>query len=211
MSRRILPPMSDTARSYQTDSPADTTGLDDFFAAEDRSGQPSLDVLDNPVQDKGWTVSEAAQHLQVSEKTILRRLQKGSISGTKVAGQFGLEWRISPSVIAARKPTVVSEQLNPIQNHPQAQDTPAQVVELVQDSTAQDNCLAQDRTVLDRIIDEQKQEIAALRTQLEGAIYRNGYLESKLEDREQQILLLTDSQNKQGWWARFSSWFFRSR
>ncbi len=47
--------------------------------------------------------------------------------------------------------------------------------------------------------------------QLQGANFRNGYLESKLEDKEQQILLLTDRQNKQGWWANFSAWFLGRR
>ena len=47
--------------------------------------------------------------------------------------------------------------------------------------------------------------------QLQGATFRNGYLESKLEDKEQQILLLTDRQTKQSWWANFSAWFLGRR
>lgn len=56
-----------------------------------------------------------------------------------------------------------------------------------------------------------QRENQELKGQLQGATYRNGYLESKLEDREQQIRLLTDSQHKGGWWAKFSSWFFKGK
>jgi hypothetical protein len=38
---------------------------------------------------------------------------------------------------------------------------------------------------------------------LRAAIYRNGYLEAKLEEQEITIKLLTDSQHKGAWWRRF--------
>jgi hypothetical protein len=50
--------------------------------------------------------------------------------------------------------------------------------------------------------------IRDLQNQLQAASFRNGYLESQLENQREQIKLLTDSQHKGGWWARFSSWFF---
>jgi hypothetical protein len=57
--------------------------------------------------------------------------------------------------------------------------------------------------------------IRELEERLEGASYRNGYLEAEnqglkalLGAQETQIKLLTDSQYKGSWWARFSSWFF---
>jgi hypothetical protein len=33
------------------------------------------------------------------------------------------------------------------------------------------------------------------------------YLRSQLEEKNDQLKLLTDSQHKKGWWARFGSWF----
>lgn len=33
------------------------------------------------------------------------------------------------------------------------------------------------------------------------------YLRSQVDEKDTQLKLLTDSQHKQGWWARFSSWF----
>jgi len=46
---------------------------------------------------------------------------------------------------------------------------------------------------------------------LEAATYRIGWLESQLQDREKEVKLLTDSQHKAGWWARFSSWFSKAQ
>lgn len=39
----------------------------------------------------------------------------------------------------------------------------------------------------------------------------NGALQALLNEREQQLKLLTDSRHKAGWWARFSSWFVTGR
>lgn len=39
----------------------------------------------------------------------------------------------------------------------------------------------------------------------------NGALQALLNEREQQLKLLTDSQHKRSWWARFSSWLVTGR
>jgi hypothetical protein len=206
--------MTDTARDYQTLTTADTTGLDDFFASEDSLVQDINLAQDSTAQDSSaelWTVAEAAKSFGVSEKTILRRLQKGTINGFKVQGQFGLEWRIeSGPTSQVLFDNAVTKDRTP-EDIISVEDSPAQVVEIAEDSPAQGVLKPLDTLGHDRLIDEQRHEIARLRQQLEGAIYRNGYLESKLEDRETQIKLLTDTQNKGGWWARFSSWFFKAR
>lgn len=177
-------------------SSVSTEGMDGVFEAvdtpapdsttrEDSTGLIDLRPTDSPTQD--WTVSEAAKELGVSEKTVLRRLQRGVLRGYKVAGQFGPEWRINRE--ATDKPA---------QDTVTALPKPAQVRDTGGDSEGQDT-----------VVQELKEEIAALRYQLEGAIYRNGYLEAKLEERESTIKLLTDSQHKSGWWNRFSAWLGR--
>lgn len=45
-----------------------------------------------------------------------------------------------------------------------------------------------------------------LQSKVEALTWRNGYLESQLQERDKEIKLLTDSQHKSGWWARFCSW-----
>lgn len=227
------PAMSDTARDYQPLSAATTDGMEDLFEPKDTPAQPNLlaqyspgldnlQAEDSPALDtigQPWTVAEAAKQLRVSEKTILRRLQKGTLAGHKVIGQFGLEWRINPIEVKDRIPEIAQPRTP--QDICPVQDTPAQAVEIIEPRTPQDISTESENSILTiaveqptnlviQILEEQKQEIAALREQLEGAIYRNGYLESKLEDREKQILMLTDSQHKGGWWAKFSSWFFKA-
>jgi hypothetical protein len=68
------------------------------------------------------------------------------------------------------------------------------------------------------IIQELQSKLDTANRELQGASYRVGYLENQIVEREQDILsrdgqikLLTDSQHKQGWWARFSTWFFKGQ
>lgn len=185
--------MSETSINYQPVDGASTAGLEDIFGVENSEGQvsPALVVVeaeDTPHQ--GWTVFEAARNLGVSEKTVLRRLQRGTLAGRKIAGQFGLEWRVYNT---AQDSTI----------HTDSHGQPRTASVAVQDKTGLD--------IRDQAINELKNELTALRNQLEGAIYRNGYLEAKLEERDTTIKLLTDSQHGLTWWRRVRSWFIGKR
>jgi hypothetical protein len=116
-----------------------------------------------------WTFEEAIRKLGITRRTAFRKLKKGELTGYKLEGPYGPEWRIYP-------------------------------VELTGDSG---EC-----HVTTPVIPEVNTQylIEQLQAKLEGATYRIGYLESKLEERDSQIKLLTDSQHKTGWWDRFSSW-----
>ena len=46
---------------------------------------------------------------------------------------------------------------------------------------------------------------------LQAASATIGYLKAQIEAQDQQLKLLTDSQHKGGWWAKFSSWFFKGK
>lgn len=164
--------------------PVDSPGQD-FDTTKDSTPQDIATAQITPGQDSEvlWTVDEAAAHLGISSKTVLRRLQKGTLKGHKVAGQFGLEWRV-------------------------AQDTPGQIANPAQDKSGQDTIeIVRLKTTVELMSAEMKE----LKQQLQGASYRNGYLEAQLEGREHEIKLLTDSQHKRGWFARFASWFVTGR
>ena len=60
-------------------------------------------------------------------------------------------------------------------------------------------------------ISELKVENQALQKELQGATWRNGYLESQAETKDLQIRLLTDSQHKPSWWTRLASWFSKAQ
>jgi len=157
-----------------------------------------------PVQSKdipqGVPVEEAARVFGTSTRAIIKRLQKGTLSGFKVPSKFGDKWLVSPEAIPTSvesKPETIPEGTSEIAGESpeaipvQSKDIPQGVpVEIVQD----------------------------LLKKVEALTYRNGYLESQVAERdrqieshENQIKLLTDSQHKRGWWARFSSWFVTGR
>lgn len=61
------------------------------------------------------------------------------------------------------------------------------------------------------LIEAERAYARSLNEKLEAANHRNGYLEAQTEGYQDQIKLLTDSQHKRGWWARFASWFVTGR
>jgi predicted RNase H-like nuclease (RuvC/YqgF family) len=66
------------------------------------------------------------------------------------------------------------------------------------------------RADVDRaLLEELRSRNSELETKLQAASWRNGYLESKLEERDIQIKLLTDSQQKPSWWQRFKAFFVK--
>jgi hypothetical protein len=111
-----------------------------------------------------WTLDEAIRKLRITRRTAFRKLKTGDLTGCKVQGPYGLEWRIDPvdpggdSHPVSVTPVVTSELETSVPLHTQ------------------------------HLIEQ-------LQAKLEGATYRIGYLESKLEDRDYQIKLLTDSVN----------------
>ena len=192
--------MSDTARDYQTIDVVSTEGLEAFFedpvtrSDNDPVKSDRLDSSDNdPVTDIYWTPQEAAKHFGVSVRTVRRRLQDGSLAGRKVNGANGPEWQVCPVTRSDNDP-VKSDRLDSSDNDPVT-------------VTASDT-----RAVTDRLIDylrEKDQLLLTKEKDLQAASATIGYLRAQIEAQEQQLKLLTDSQHKSGWWARFSSWFFK--
>jgi excisionase family DNA binding protein len=197
--------MTDTARDYQTLTAADTNGLDDLFAepvtrtdnnpdnaARLDSSAKSPD--DGQVTDLYWTPQEAAKFFAVSVRTIRRRLQDGSLSGYKLTGVNGPEWRVNPVTRTDNNP---DSAVKP--------DSPASDSVTV---SAQDNA-----PMIEKLFDylhEKDELIQAKEKDLQTASATIGYLKAQIETQEKQLKLLTDSQHKRGWWAKFSSWFFKA-
>jgi len=212
MSRRILLPMNDTASSYQPQDPADTTGLDDLFAAEVVPGSSKLNQV---APTETVSVESAAKLLGLSVKTVKDRLRKGTLNGCKVKDKFGEKWL----VILGSEYQVVPEAVEIV---PESSPSPSGVVGA-----------SVDLQVFFALLDRKDRE-------LQAATFRNGYLESQISDYNNQLKLLPDLQAKasqakdlmeelaikqqelldlrtkvdkleQSWWIRFSSWFLGSR
>lgn len=187
--------MSDPAREIETTLPVSLEGLDQIFdtppcsvqgidqgtliafANSDEHG--AHETICNPDH---WTLQTAADQLGLSVATIRRRLSKCQLQGYKVQGVNGPEWRVIPP---AQTATVEQGDPDQLSEHP---DQP--VIS----------------ALLTRLSDVESQ-LKQAQTELQGANWRNGYLESQLENHREQIKFLTDSQHKPKWWHRIRSWF----
>ncbi len=208
------PDMSDTARDYQTSDSATIEGLDELFdeGANLVKVVRELDAIPPPIARESVEyidVEEAASRLGISVRAVQKRLKKGSLVGSKVKTGSLERWVIDaaclPSVeLACPVPTLIEVDANPVEF----------VRELVSDQQSLDaNSLDGVREQganqdSNRFKDELIKE---LQHKLEAASYRLGYLEHQVETQNSQIKLLTDSQHKGGWWAKFSSWFFKGK
>lgn len=186
--------MSEPAREIETTQPVSIDGLDQLFDTTLNSvqgvEQGTLFAIANGDEHGAhvtmcnpdhWTLQTAAEQLGLSVATIRRRLSKCQLQGYKVQGVNGPEWRVIP----------------PTQTATIDHGDPKQLVEHPDQSVI--------TALLDRLSDVESQ-LKQAQTDLQGANWRNGYLESQVENHREQIKLLTDSQHKPKWWHRIRSW-----
>ena len=225
--------MSDTARDSNVLKTFTTEGLDHLF---DGSAEALITELVDPdqtliidqgdpaqtlINDQGhldqtpitefidpdhWTLSIAAEQLKISIATVRRKLRKHQLRGYKAQGLNGPEWRIVPP-----DQTLIIEQSDRDQfiegDQGDADQTP-----IIEQGDPDQTLINPNQIVLDvllkRLTDVENQ-LANSQKQLQGAVWRNGYLESQLENEREQVKLLTDSQHKPGWWQRIKEIFYR--
>lgn len=203
MSRPILHLMSDTARDYQTLDAATTNGMDDLFDVVPTiadSVSEEADVVAT-VSDSGtWlTVIEAANSIKKSERTIQRYAKCGKLRSKN--DEFGrlMIWLAT----SADTSITVTEGVAANGDSKLGLTTNSDAV-----ATAADiNLSPTGDTDNQRLWDLLKEKDA----KIEALLMRNGYLQAQAETAQETINLLTDSQHKGGWWAKFSSWFFKAR
>lgn len=197
--------MSEAAQPINVDL-ISTDGLEPLFEAtelgsetENQAVEPGSEPISGSAQEIVST-DEAARRLGISSRAVIKRLQTGALQGFRDTTKTRSEWRIywkEPS----SEPTNKSKN---IQTEPERTSTEERTASKEPNGTGSDSYLIE----LNKKLLEQVQALT----------YRNGYLQSQLTEREQdiaeqneQIKLLTDSQHKSGWWARFSSWFMTGR
>lgn len=188
--------MSDTARDYQTIETGSAEGLDALFDVVATTADELLAESESvaTAADTGaWlTVSEAASAMRKSERSIQRYAKSGKLrSRTDNSGRLliylptSADTFITPADIVA---TVAD-------NH---QEAPTLMAGVATSATTAEN---------QRLWDLLKEKDA----KIEALVMRNGYLQAQAENAQETIKLLTDSQHKSGWWAKFSSWFLGSK
>lgn len=194
--------MTEVAQNYQTMHPTATDGLEELFL-------PGLPQEVPGGLPEGVPVNEAAEKLGLTERAVLKRLRRGTLKGFKISSKRGEKWLVSSSEVAAGVPEASPVLPIPVLGLPHSDEgLPEGAPEF--DRGLPSNSYNEIERLLDLVTDLQS-KLDKAQEQLQSASFRNGYLESKLEDKEHQIKLLTDSQHKASWWARFSSCFFQGR
>ena len=159
-------------------------GLEDVFASTVETSTEDTGQLNDP----GWSLTDAAEAFSVTDRTVRRWIKQHRIPAWKVVGPRGPEWRVQPGSKPSTEDIHTGSLLTTVDNSP-------------------------DTGLLD-LVRELQHKLDAAQEQLNGASFRNGYLESQvnsltreLESHKDTIKLLTDSQHKTGWWTIVCSWF----
>lgn len=157
-------------------------GLDDLFKTDKKiltvpNNLKETNNTDNLLTD--WTPEEAAKVLGKSVRTIRRLLQDGTLKGYKTKGLRRDEWRIYPLCNSdGQEPS---------------------------DKYQSDMQSISNQEVL--LLTDLKTKIEALEHKLEASSYRIGYLEAQLQNKEEQLKLITDNQLKSNWFKTIISQF----
>ncbi len=184
--------MSDTARDYQPSQLPTVEGMDALF--DERENQ-----IESVESHLILTVAQASAHLRKPISTIYRRVK---------AGKFKTQ-QAEDGTLRIILPTDNNPEAQVITTHSRDETQNQNVI--IDDSRSENGETQQARKISSAEFVRLLELIAEKDRKLEAATYRVGFLESRLEDRESQIKLLTDSQHKGGWWAKFSSWFFKGK
>ena len=173
------------------ESPNNSVILDvpGFFDYQDPS-----DISPNRQSDKSDThrvgVKEAARLLGITERTVWRQIKRGKLAAQLIDGHtlVTVSPTDTPGQVSTGKPDT---------------DTNGQATMSADTDHDADTVSRINSPQASRLIDM----IQNLHEKLESATYRNGYLESQLSERDQQIKLLTDSQTtKRTLVHRFVDW-----
>lgn len=204
-----------SARQHPKSKTNSTEGLEKLF--DGTSTVPVASINARIREVRGLTIREAIAHYRLSANSIRLKIKLGEIAALKVEGPKGPEWRIFPTGLPqydAEMTELPSEGAGTLQgsNEPTGNDLvqpsnhPSITVHPTADISVQDHNDGTGTLPVDafiKLIESNKE----LLNKVESATYRNGYLEAQLAAKDEQIKLLTDSQHKSGWWARFSGWF----
>lgn len=168
--------------------------------------------------EPGLTLKEAVEFYKISEKSVRIRIGQGKIPAIKVAGNNGPEWRIFPNGLPTPEPdrNQGDSSVEPDRNQSGStvEAEPVEEPTRVEPTWCEaENVGAVDSAPLDQARNERVEELGQLLSiissqaeKLEAANYRIGYLQSKVENQEEQIKLLTCSERSNSWWQSFCNW-----
>jgi hypothetical protein len=170
----------------------------------------------------GWlTIREASLALGVSELTIRRRIKDGRLAHRLENGKYYVNPTAPAPLLAASPPSSnhreasqpspptgqpdqtsqLTDQSEPESSH--ARPAPVSIdLEVIFAEQARLAEAAGRALLLEEQLRQTEERHAVLQETLVSLATRNGWLESKLEEREKEVRLLTDSRRKRPWWKR---------
>jgi hypothetical protein len=195
--------MSDTARDYQTIDSAATDGMEDLFDVVPTSADSlnqDADIVATVNDSGSWVpVIEAASSMRKSERTIQRYAKCGKLQAkTDKYGRL-LIWLAT----SANTPVSLTDYVATSADSNAGLATNVGSVATLVDNNPNLITTTDNKHLWD-LLKEKDAKIEAL-------LMRNGYLQAQAESAQETIKLLTDSQHKPSWWAKFSSWFFKGQ
>lgn len=154
---------------YQHADVVEVEGIEFFESDSQFSGR--LPSLPNEVTKltRGLPIKEAARVLGISANSVRAKLKSGELSGCKVKGPTGEQWRVNLTKVTSEPTKLTNEATKTIE--------PASSAEVLR---------------LLEIIEKQA-------SRLEAASGQIGYLHSQLENSRDQIKLLEDRSKRPWW------------
>ena len=177
--------------------------------------EPVPDAFEDvPTSADGVPVDQAAQILGTSINALKKRLRKGTLRGYKLDSKHGEKWFVERSEVT-EKERAAELSAEPVTGTPEQVTSASQPVTRASEDLptsargVQDGQLAS-LPALERLVISLEKKDAVIESQahqLKAAGDVIMYLRSQIDEKENQVKLLTDSQHKKGWWAHFCSWF----
>lgn len=147
--------------------------------------------------DQWLTIREAAQLLNISELTVRRRIKDGKVAHRLEHGKY---------LINLSRPVTSTPEPVPTETDPEERAgrhlAPLADVRALLPDIAQLAREAGRASALEEQLRELERRCKTLEDNTLSLSNRNGWLESKLDEREREVKLLTDSQHRPPWWKR---------
>ncbi len=178
--------MTNTFPDFPID-PSSIDGLEPLFTVNCEVGPtqilPAQEGPPSPPTTKGIPVNIAAKSLGISSTSILKRLRKGTLRGFKEVTKYGERWLVLSDEIVGttQAPPTTGTTLATPKVYPPTEGTPL-------------------------LMEHLEKEKTKLEHQVQALTWRNGYLESKVEEQNKAIKLLEDKHNIP-WWRKTWFWF----
>jgi hypothetical protein len=151
--------------------------------------------VSDSLSDSGLSLTDAAAQLGISERTVIRRIKDGTITGKKIGEGRGGVWRVYLDGLSDRPAPVSDSHRQMSDSVSDTQPASPEVLRLLQ------------------LLEDERQDRAALVQRNEQLAGQLGFVQAKLQAAEERIKLLEAPKDEQvpepepepvkrSWWRR---------